>query len=391
MSDNKQIYFDNAATTKIYDEALEVMNDIEENFYANPSSMHRFGFLCEQKMKQYTDEVYKILNVEENEIIWTSGATESNNMAIFQLAKKYNKKGKHIITTTIEHPSVSKPIDELEKIGYRITRLAVNKNGLIDINELIDSIGDDTIFASIIYVNNEIGSIQDIEKISKILKNHVKNIILHIDATQAFMKIPFNIKQLGIDLMSTSAHKIHGPKGIGFLYIDKNIKIEPMIYGGGQQKNMRSGTINTPRICSFSKSIQISNEKLELNYKNVYNLREHLIKQINLLNEQLGDIFINSYIENASPYIVSLSIKEIRAEVLLHSLEDKNILVSSGSACSSSNKNLSNTLSSIGLKNDLIESTIRLSFSGYNNIEEVDYFINALKELIPVLRRFRRN
>ena len=190
MSDNKQIYFDNAATTKIYDEALEVMNDIEENFYANPSSMHRFGFLCEQRMKQYTDEVYKILNVEENEIIWTSGATESNNMAIFQLAKKYNKKGKHIITTTIEHPSVSKPIDELEKIGYRITRLSVDKNGLIDINELNDSICEDTIFASIIYVNNEIGSIQDIEKISKILKQ--KNIILHIDATQAFMKIPFN-------------------------------------------------------------------------------------------------------------------------------------------------------------------------------------------------------
>lgn len=389
MSNNKQIYFDNAATTKIYDESLDVMNDIELNYYSNPSSMHRLGFVAEQKLKQYTKEACDILNVSENEIIWTSGATESNNFALFQLAKKLNKKGRHIITTNIEHPSISKVIDKLENDGYQITRLSVDNNGLINLEELEKSITEETIFATIIYVNNEIGSIQNIEQINKILKQ--KNIILHVDATQGFMKIPFDIKKIGIDLMSVSAHKIHGPKGIGFLYIDKNLKLEPFLLGGGQQNNMRSGTINTPRICSFIKAIQISHQNMEFNYKKVYNLKKYLTDNINVLNNELKDISINCDIDKTSPYITSLTIKDIRSEVLLHSLEEDNIYVSAGSACSSNKNIVSNTLKSIGLKNSLIENTIRISFSEFNEIVEIDNFIYVLKNRIPLLRKFVRN
>ena len=387
----KYIYFDNAATTKMSKEVIEEMNYINENIYANSLSLHKFGFLAEKKIEEAEDLIKKIINCKNDEIIWTSGGTESNNLAIFGYVYANRHLGNHIITTKIEHPSVLNCMKFLETKGFVVSYLNVDKNGNVDIDEFKNIITNNTILASIMYVNNEIGTIENISHISKILKEKNNNSILHIDAVQAFGKLKIDVNNLGIDMMSTSAHKLHASKGVGFLYKKNNVKIKNIFYGGGQQNNLRSGTLNTAGICGFAKMADIIYNNFEEYYNKIICLKKYFIEKIKTLNNEFNDIVINSLdSDNFIPNIISISFKNIKSEVLLHSLEEKNIFVSVGSACSSKKQYKSNTLKAIGISDELIDNTIRISFSIYNEIDEIDYFVDCLKEIVPLLKKYTR-
>lgn len=380
----KDVYFDNAATTKTSLEAAKIAYDIMTKEYGNPSSKHLKGLTAEKEVKRAIQTISYLIDANENEIYFTSGATESNNISIFGTAQAYKRNGKHIITTKIEHPSVLSPFNILEQNGFDITYLDVNSQGLISLNQLLQSITENTILISIMHVNNEIGSVQNIEQIGKSIKQKNKNIIFHVDAVQSFGKYNISVKKSNIDLLSASGHKLHAPKGIGFLYLRKGIKTTPIIYGGGQQNNMRSGTENVPGIAALSLAAQEAYESLTTNFENIKSLKIKLANSI--LNSISGTYINGSLSENTSPYILNIAFKDIRSEVLLHALEDEGISVSSGSACSSYKKVLNNTLKAIG--SEYIDSSIRFSFSKYNTIEEVEYCIDILNKLVPMLRNF---
>ncbi len=385
------IYLDNAATTKMSKEVVEEMNYINQNEYGNSSSLHRFGYIAEKRIDNANQIISKIINCDSDEIIWTSGGTESNNLAILGYVYANRHYGNHIITTKIEHPSVLNVIKHLENNGYKVSYLDVDKNGLINLNEFENLITENTLLVSIMFVNNEIGTIEKISEISKIIKKKNKHIAFHVDAVQGFGKLKIDVKDLGIDMMSTSAHKIHAAKGVGFLYKNKNIKINNILFGGGQQNNLRSGTLNTAGIVGFAKFANIIYNDFDIYNNKIKELKKYFVEKINEINKFLDCIIINSYDEDVFiPHIVSLSIKNVRAEVLIHSLEEKNIYVSAGSACSSKQKKMSNTLTAIGLNKELIENTIRVSFSIYNEIFEIDYFVDILKELIKNLQKYTR-
>ena len=282
------------------------------------------------------------------------------------------------------------PLLFLEEQGYRISYISVDKNGQVDIEELLNTICKDTILVSIMYVNNEIGTIEDIATISKLIKEKKKNVLFHVDAIQAYGKFKIYPKRLGIDLMSVSGHKIHGPKGIGFLYIKDKTKINPYIYGGGQQKGMRSGTENVPGIAGLGKSVELIYKNQETKIEQLYTLKEYFIQKL----KEIDYVSVNGIsgidINETAPHVVSVTVEGIRSEVLLHALEEKGIYVSSGSACSSNHPSLSGTLRAIGLEKADVEGTIRFSFSVFTQKEELDYAIDAMKELIPMLRKYVR-
>lgn len=380
------IYFDNSATTKIDDKVLKYMEDFSTKYYANPSALHRFGYLVEEEIKKATKSIADVLNVSSKEIIWTSGGTESNNQAIIGYIKAHSKSGNGIITTAFEHPSVLRPCEYLSSEGFNVKYLTVDINGQIDLNELENIITDETLLVSIMYVNNEIGSVQKIEEIGKLIKERNQNTAFHVDFVQGFGKFKIDCKKCKIDLLSISAHKFHGPKGVGILYKNNNTRIIPLLVGGGQQNDLRSGTLNTVGIIgtSFAASLiynDFDNEVEKLTY-----LRNQLIEKLLKLNNKYGIIHLNTIISNKfAPHIISVSFKGIRSEVMLHALEDKGIYISAGSACSSHSKKISNTLVSIGLDKDLIDSTIRISLGKYNTIDEINVFINEIDNLIGVL------
>lgn len=385
-----EVYLDNAATTLPFHSVGEIMMDTLKVNYGNPSSKHLKGVEAEKFVKDARKKIAASMKVEEKEIVFTSGGTESNNQALIGTAFANKRSGKHIISTKIEHPSIHNPLIFLEEAGFEITYLNVDKNGHIFMEELLNAIHDDTILVSIMYVNNEIGAVQDIAAISKAIKEKKKDIIFHVDAIQAYGKYKIYPKKLGIDLLSVSGHKIHGPKGIGFLYIKDKVKTKPFILGGGQQKGMRSGTENVPGIAGLGNAVEEFYTNHEEKIQNMYELKKYFVEQ--LLN--IEGISINGLngleIEETSPSIISAGVEGIRSEVLLHSLADKGIFVSSGSACSSNHPALSGTLQAIGVKKELLDSTIRFSLSVYNTKEELEYTISVLKELIPMLRRYRR-
>lgn len=383
------IYFDNAATTKMSDEVIDEIVNLEKTCYGNSESLHKFGYLAEKKIEEAIDVIKKFINCDENEIIWTSGGTESNNLAILGFLRTTKKK--HIITSKIEHPSVYNIFSYLQKEGYRVTYLGNDNLGQIDYNELEKSIEEDTALVSIMHVNNEIGSLEDVKKISNIIKEKNKNIVFHTDAVQSFGKIKIDVKDMNIDMLSVSGHKIHGPKGIGLLYKNKNVRIDNIIYGGGQQNNIRSGTMNTSGIIGLKKAVEILKDSFYDINNYLLDIRNYTIEKLTKLNDEIGGIYINTKNSlNFSPHIVSVSIKDVRAEVLLHTLEEYNMYVSSGSACSSKNKNDNRVLKAIKIDENLVDKTIRLSFSKYNKREEVDIFIDTLKQEIPKLRKFVR-
>lgn len=378
------IYFDNAATTRVFPEVVKVMQDAMESSYGNPSAKHMKGMEAENLVKKAQEVIAKTLKAKPKEILFTSGGTESNNTALIGTALANQRKGKHIITTKIEHASVYEPIAWLCEQGFEITYLDVTAEGIIDLEQLKNAIREDTILVSCMMINNEIGAIEPIEEAGKIIKEKNPETIFHVDAIQAYGKMPIIPKNLKIDLLSMSGHKIHGPKGIGFLYIKEGTKIQPIIFGGGQQKGMRSGTENVPGIvglaCACEKMIKNDYE----NAQRIREVKEYFQERI----KEIEDIKDNS---GQAPHIASISFKKIRSEVLLHALEDRGIYVSSGSACSSNKKQVvSGTLNAIALADEYKDGTLRFSFSIENTKEEVDETIEALKELVPMLRKFVR-
>ena len=358
-----QAYLDNSATTKCAPQVVDVCVKVMQEDYGNPSSKHMKGVEAENYIKDAKETIAKTLKCQDKEILFTSGGTESNNMAIVGTAMANKRKGNHVIVSSVEHSSVKEPF----------------KNAL----------DDETILVSVMYTNNEIGAVEPIEEIGHIVKSYNPDIVFHVDAIQAYGKFKIIPKKLGIDLLSVSGHKIHGPKGSGFLYIKDKTRIKPIIYGGGQQKGMRSGTENVPAIAGLSAAVKlIYNENFDAKIDKLYELKDYFISQL----EQLEEVQINSLKgRESAPQIVSASFRGVRAEVLLHALEDRQIYVSSGSACSSNKPGLSNTLVAIGLDKDLLDSTIRFSFCYDTTKEELDYTIETLKELLPVLRKYTRH
>lgn len=378
------VYFDNSATTKPYGKVIDEVCECMERYFGNPSSAHRLGLEAERKVKAARERVAQLIGAMPQEIIFTSGGSEANNTAL----KGIISKGDHIISSKIEHPSVLNTLQYLENEGYEVTYLDVDDRGLININDLKNSIKTNTKLVTIMHVNNEIGSIEPVDDIIRTVREANKKTRIHIDAVQSLGKVRINVKKLDVDLMSLSSHKIHGPKGVGALYVKRGIVMRPLIAGGGQEMDIRSGTENLPGISGFGIAAETIGSVMEEGINKVDNLKKHFIERLN----EIDKIVINSpqdgvHINN----ILNVSFDGVRGEVLLHALEDYNIFVSTGSACSakkSSHKNY--VLPSIGLKPCHIEGAIRFSFSYDNTIEEVDYTIDALKKIIPFLRRSKR-
>ena len=382
-----EIYFDNSATTRALDEVKDLVVKLMTEDYANPSSRHRKGMEAEQYVKEAAMRIAKTLKVKEKEIIFTSGGTESNNMALIGAALAGQRAGKHIISTRIEHASVYQPLAFLETLGFEVTYLHTDRQGHISLEELEQSIRPDTILVSVMYVNNEMGAIEPVEEIASLVHQKGKNIIFHVDAIQAYGKMEIRPKKQGIDLLSVSGHKIHGPKGVGFLYIDEKVRIKPLLYGGGQQRDLRSGTENVPGIAGLGLAAEEMYRDQKGKVARITELKDYFIDRV----QELEGVTVNSLKKSAgAPQIASVSFKGVRSEVLLHALEDKGIYVSSGSACSSNHPAISGTLRAIGVEKDLLDSTLRFSFGLFNTKEEVDICISALEELLPVLRKYYR-
>lgn len=377
-----EIYLDNSATTRPLDEVTDYMNNINKNVYGNPSSLHKKGIEAEKLVKQARENIACTLGVDGKEIYFTSGGTESNNLAIRGYLDANTRRGKHVVTTVIEHPSVLEVYKHLEEKGYNVDYIKVDSNGVVDLEDLKRKITLETALISIIYINNEIGTIQPIEEIVKVRNILNREAVIHIDAVQSYGKLKILPKKSGIGMMSVSSHKIHGPKGVGALFVDKSIKIKPLFFGGGQESLIRSGTENVPGICGFGLAAE----------KYFSNLTERNLKIIDLKNifiESLKEKFDGFKVispENSSPYILNISFKDVKAEVLLHHLEEKNIYVSTGSACSSRKNIHSHVLKALGLDNPEIDGAIRFSFSGFNTEDDIAETVEAIKEIVPRIK-----
>ncbi len=383
-----KVYFDNAASTKILPEAAQKMVEVMTDYYANPGASSVMGVEADNILKSSAKTISKLINADEKEIYFTSGGTEGDNWAIFGTAKGLKRRGKHIITTVIEHPAVSMPFKVLEEEGYEVTFLPVDEKGYINIEELKNAVREDTILVSIILINNEIGTIQNAEEIGKAIKEKNSNTLFHIDAVQAFGKYRIDVKKFKCDMLSVSAHKFNGPKGVGFFYMKKGVNVKPVLYGGGQQNNMRPGTENAAGAAAMAVAAEESYKNLEETNKYVFEIKKRIANRV--LNE-IEDTFINGdTIEKSSPYVLNIGFKNLRSEVLLHALEEKNVVVSAGSACNSRKKVQSSVLGALGLEDDDIQGSIRFSFSRFNTLEEADICVEALKETVPFLRRFNR-
>lgn len=377
------IYLDNCASTKPRKHVLKKMYEYSLNNYANPSSIHNFGYRVEKDIENSRKSISQFLGINSAELYFTSGGTESNNLILNGVLSK-GSNYKHVITTVIEHPSIYKTLNNIEK-KYKnidVSYIGVDKSGRIKINELEKSLNQDTVLVSLIHVNNEIGTIQNIENIVNIVKNYNKKIIIHIDGVQSFGKLDINLKELGVDSYSFSGHKIHGPKGIGGLYLKKGLEIESQLYGGSQEKGLRAGTENTIGIIGLEAAVDIARKNLYKNYNHVKFIKEYTIKKI---KSNIKSVKINSPKES-SPYILSVSFKDIRAEVLVHYLEQHKIYLSTTSACSSKGTDKSNVLRSIGLNDNMIEGTIRICYSYENTKEDIDVFVEELYKAIKEIR-----
>lgn len=377
-----EAYFDNAATTRVAPEVQDIVKKVMDLDYGNPSSRHRKGAEAEKYIKEAQDIIAGTLKAEPKEIIFTSGGTESNNMALIGAAFANRRRGNHIISTRIEHASVYNPLLFLEEQGFRITFLNVDRQGHVDPEELKQAICPETILISVMMVNNEIGAIEPIEEIGKIIKKANPDIVFHVDAIQAYGKLKISVKRCKIDLLSVSGHKIHGPKGTGFLYVRDKVKLRPIIYGGGQQRDFRSGTENVPGIAGLGMAAKL-----------IYTNHAEKIEKI----RQVKDTFLtgvrklDGVVDNSgeAPHIASVSFRGIeRSEVLLHALEAKGVYCSSGSACSSNHPAISGTLKAIGVEDELLNATLRFSFSVYSSVEEAEYAVQVLAEELPKRREF---
>ena len=373
-----KVYLDNGATTMVDKEVEKAMLPYFTKVYGNASSLHTFGQEAKQALEKSREIIAKRINAEPNEIIFTSGGTESDNLAIKGIAYANKEKGNHIITTKIEHHAVDHTCKSLEKEGFKVTYLDVNKDGLINLEQLNKEITEKTILVSIIHGNNEIGTIQDIESIGKICKE--KNIYLHIDAVQSFTKVPIDVKKQNITLASFSAHKIHGPKGIGALYIKKGTKIKKLNEGGSQENNLRAGTENISGVVGFAKAVEIAKEE-EIN--KIARLRDYFIQKI---EKEIPEVNLNGSRDKRICNNANITFKYIEGEALLLRLDDKGIAVSTGSACSSRELKPSHVLTAIGLHPAMAHGSIRFTLSKYTTKEELDYTLKHLKQSVKELR-----
>lgn len=378
----REIYLDNSATTRPFDEVIEHMNEINKYTYGNPSSLHRKGIEAERLIKKSREIIADSLKADKREIYFTSGGTESNNLAIRGYLSANPRAGRHVITTKIEHPSVLEVYKYLEKQGYTVDYLDVDTKGIINLDDFKNKINKDTSIVSIIHTNNETGAVQPIEEIVKIKNAVNRQTVVHVDAVQAYGKNRLVPEKIGIDLMSISAHKIHGPKGVGALYVNKKVKINPIMFGGGQESLIRSGTENVSGISGFGLAVEKFFREIDSKYGLIKDLNSEFV---NGLMKVFKDIRINSP-ENASPFILNVSFGRLKAEVLLHHLEEKNIYVSTGSACSSRKNMYSHVLEAMGCGKGDLESAIRFSFSLFNNREEIQETLKALEEIVPKIQ-----
>lgn len=393
-----EAYLDNSATTKITDGVRDIMLKVLYEDYGNPSSMHMMGVIAERYMKESAQQIADCLKVDAKEIVFTSCGTEANNLALIGAAMAYHRRGRHIITTRIEHPSVHQPLLFLEENDYKLDFIPVDSSGRIIKDKLYSSIKDDTIMISIMYVNNEIGAVQDIEEIVREIKTIKNDIIIHVDGIQAFGKYRIYPKRMGIDLLSISGHKIHGPKGIGALYVNNGIRLKPILFGGGHQGGLRSGTENVPAIAGLGQAAIELYKDFEQKNQRMYQLKQIFIREIsklegvmiNGLPKECTEDFKMEHIKKTAPHIISVSFKGVRSEVLLHALEEREVYVSAGSACSSHHPQPSKALIAIGISKDLLDSTLRFSLSEMTSREEIYYAIEQIKDILPHLRRFTR-
>ncbi|WP_026526705.1 cysteine desulfurase family protein [Butyrivibrio sp. VCD2006] len=400
-----EIYLDNSATTKVYDDVTELCIKMMREDFGNPSSMHHMGVVAENYVKEAAERIAKTLKAKPKEILFTSGGTESDNTAIIGGAMAHRREGNHLITTSIEHPAVLNAMKYLENQGFEVTYLGVSDKGIIDLEELKSALREDTILVSIMAVNNEIGSVQPLEEAGKIIHASNKGTIFHVDAVQGYGKLSIIPKNLGVDMMSVSGHKIHGPKGVGFLYIRDGVRIVPISYGGGQQSGLRSGTLNVPGITGLGRASEEIYSGFDEKIAELYEKKMRLIKgltgaledlRINGIESDKKSVYdfteeeLRDAVSQTAPHIVSVSVKGVRAEVLLHALEDKEIYVSAGSACSSNHPSVSGTLKAIRIPKELFDSTVRLSLSEFTTNEEIDETVKVFKEIVPMLRQFSR-
>lgn len=383
-----EAYLDNSATTRCSDRAFALMQKVLLEDYGNPSSLHMKGVEAERYVKAAREKIAKTLKVTEKEIIFTSGGTESNNLAILGTAFANRRAGNRIITTAVEHASVANPMKFLEEEGFEVIYLPVDENGVISLKDLEEALSEQTILVSLMHVNNEIGAVEPVEEAAALVHEKCPKALVHVDAIQSYGKFRIYPKKSGINLLSVSGHKIHGPKGSGFLYVKEKTKIKPIIYGGGQQNGMRSGTENVPGIAGLGEAAAEIYEDFKDKQDRLYALKERFIQAVTTI----PGVSVNGKTgRDSAPHIVSVSVEGVRAEVLLHSLEDKQIYVSSGSACSSNKPAVSRTLKGIGLKQNLLDSTVRFSFSVHTTEEEIDYAADVLKTLVPALQKYTRH
>ncbi len=389
------IYLDNGATTKTYEIVNKKMLENMENNFGNPSSLHRMGLNAEKTLKESRKNIANILGIEDSQIILTSGGTESNNLAILGVAEKNKKIGKHIVTTQIEHPSVLNTVKELENSGFEVDFLPVDQYARVNLDNLKETLREDTILVSVMAVNNEVGTVQDLLKIGKIIdeKNKLNDgkvqnkTFFHTDGVQSFAKIDFLNEY--IDIASFSGHKIHGPKGVGGLYIKKGMNIRPVVQGGGQEKDLRSGTENLVGIIGMAEACRQVEKTRSENLQKISYMRKYLLDGI---KSEIKDIKINGFEQDilnggfASPYILNVSFLGTRGEVILHRLEEDGIFVSIGSACSSNKKGRSHVLKAMGLKDKEIEGAMRFSFGNMNSLEEMDIVLDRLKSAVEKFR-----
>ncbi|MCR4586132.1 MAG: cysteine desulfurase [Lachnospiraceae bacterium] len=397
----KEIYLDNSATTKCFDNVAEAVSRCLTEEYGNPSSAHHLGVVAEKKIREAREIFAKILRVKESEIYFTSGGTESDNLAILGAARANKRNGMHVITTKIEHPAVLNTMAELEKEGFEVTYLPVDEAGVISAEEGVFAVSGDTVLISVMHTNNEIGSLQPVAQLGRLLKRKYPKLVFHVDAVQGFGKAAIYPKEMGIDLMSISSHKIHGPKGAGVLYISEKTKIAPLVYGGGQQKDIRPGTENVPGIVGMAEAAKTLFADMEADTETLYAIKKDFVRELSGLEDVeinglpgvrnvkgLSDDAVEKAVRASAPHIISASFKGVRSEVLLHALEERNIYVSAGSACSTHKKTDSATLTAIGLKAALMDSTIRFSTSVFTKKEDTEETVRALRELLPELRKY---
>ncbi|MBR2528203.1 MAG: cysteine desulfurase [Blautia sp.] len=381
-----EAYFDNSATTRCCPEAAEFVNRALTCDFGNPSSLHKKGIEAERYVLDAQETLAGYMKVRKKEILFTSGGTESDNLAVIGSAMAYARQGKHIITSQAEHPAVTEPMKFLEKQGFEVTYLPVDERGALNVEQVRQCLREDTILVSIMYVNNEVGSVFPISEIGKTV-HEGSRALFHVDAVQAFGKYRILPRQQGIDLMSVSGHKLHGPKGIGFLYVKEGVRLIPQILGGGQQMGLRSGTDNVPGIAGLAAAVRARGMKVEETADRLRELKKRLADGLLSMD---GLVLNGPPIEEGAPHILNVSFTGVRSEVMLHALEERGIYVSAGSACSSHKKKREGIIPAMGLDATRQESALRFSLSSDNTAEEVDYCLKVVEDLLPVLRRYSR-